>query len=209
MPNIKTVDLSNDLGNMQLGITKLIFTNQDKYLAFVGFDISAPTSDRPTVYGIVDLDQSRVIKIDSKFGVNEFIIQQSPTEVLFIERRQVVDRSDGNVILYDLTSNTERSLPLLHNTSEGRESFTVRISPSGQYLTGIEYYVIPGINGYQSVVLRVYDSKTVNLVMEIPLGGNLFSLPIVSFTKDRSSVLIALSEANDNNQVRLLKYTIP
>jgi len=209
VPNLKNIDLSNDFGSLKLGITTLLFVNQDKYLAFVGFDLSATPSDIPTVYGIIDIEQNRVLSIKSKYNLNEYLIQSTFTDVLFIERRQYFDRSDGNVVLFNLASNSEKLVPFLHHSSDGRESFTVRISHSGQYLTGTEYYSIPGINGYQSIVVRIYDAKTMGLVMEIPLGGNLYSLPLISFTKDESSVLIALSESNDSYQVRLLKYTIP
>jgi hypothetical protein len=209
VPNLRNIDLSNDVGNLQLGITTLLFVNQDKCLAFVGFDQSAMSSDIPTVYGIIDLEQNQVMFLKSKYNLNEFLLQSTSTDVLFIERRHYFDRSDGNVVLYDLTSKTEKLLPFSHHTSGGRESFTVRISPSGQYLTGTEYYSKPGVNGYQSVVVRIYDAKTMSLVMEIPLGGNMSTLPLISFTKDESSILITLSESNDNYQVRLLKYIIP
>jgi len=200
-------DLFSALGKKNLTNITLAFAGNDKYLAFTGVYASAESSDTPTTYGIIDLTQNRTLLNKSRYGLNDYFIQTTPANALFIEGKDVVDRSDGKVVLYDLVTNTEKLIQFSHDTAAGRESYTVSISPQGRFLTGIEYNTTPGLNGYQNVVVRVYDRGSLEVVKEISIGSSI-SMPKVTFTQNEDAILITFSETNNSNQIRLIRYRL-
>ena len=208
---LKTFDISNEIGNRSFRINSLAFGGDDKFLAFIGFD-AAEASTHKTSYGIIDLDQNRIIFTNSKNNLNEYLFQPTSSHFLFVERKGVFDMSDGNVVLFDLTRQEERLIPFTHDSSDGRESFTVTISPSGHYLTGFEYHygdIVDERFTCTKYVLRIYDMRTLEIVKEIALEGGFTWMPKVSFTANEDAVLIAFSEASKDFQIRLLKYALP
>lgn len=201
-------DLFAGLGNKKINVKALAILADD-HLAFTGIETfdgtnSEVPSDAP-IYGIIHLEQNRLLLKNAKHNLNDYRIQSTSNGFLFTERRGMVDRSDGNVVYYDLSAESEKRIPFSHDTSVGRESYTVTISPRGKFLCGIEYDSIPGLDGYQNVILRVYATNSHELIREIEVGSGL-SFLMVNFTQNEDALLIVFSEVNNNNQMRLIKY---
>ncbi len=114
------------------------------------------------------------------------------------------------MLLFDLAKQDERLIGFTHDATEDyRESFTIRISPKGQYLTGCQVQALPRSDGFISFILRIYDMNTMAIRKEISLNGSFSGFPNVTYTSMEDSIFIALSEWSNDRQIRLLKYTIP
>lgn len=206
---LNTFDISNEFKKISFRISSLAFGGNDKFLAFVGYDAGSASSDQ-TSYGIIDLDQNRVVFTNSKTNLNELLIQVSSSQMLFVEKRHFFNSSDGSVLLFDLAKQDERLIGFTHDATEDyRESFTIRISPKGQYLTGCQVQALPRSDGFISFILRIYDMNTMAIRKEISLNGSFSGFPNVTYTSMEDSIFIALSEWSNDRQIRLLKYTIP
>ena len=206
---LKTIDISDEFKDIRFRIQKLAFGGDDKFLAFVGIDADQSSSFK-TSYGIIDLDQNRVVFTNSKTNLNELLIQVSSSQMLFVEKRHFFNSSDGSVLLFDLAKQDERLIGFTHDATEDyRESFTIRISPKGQYLTGCQVQALPRSDGFISFILRIYDMNTMAIRKEISLNGSFSGFPNVTYTSMEDSIFIALSEWSNDRQIRLLKYTIP
>lgn len=100
-------------------VTSLAFAENDSYLVFSARLSFADLLSSSTGFGVIDLNQGKLLNFTQWDALNEELIQVTDEGIYFSEKHGVTDYSEGKIIRVDLETMQNQDIPFTNGSSWG------------------------------------------------------------------------------------------
>ena len=206
----KRIGIGDALAGGNFEYRALAFAGDDRRLAFTGLISDAETYEARAAYGILDLENEKIVRLEPREYLNDRRIQAAADRVLFTESRGgEADFGTGAVTLVRLPGGEAEEIPFVHNNGAGLESYTISLSPTGRYYAGYALEWDRDADVVPRATVWIYDAGTMTPVAESVIDGGSLTRPLVAFNERESAYFVAYADAADDRQLRLVRREIP